>query len=64
MPWDEVMHKWGEGKLRSGSPSGPKVKNQKQALAIMFSEKRAAQGGKSEYKPRHPGALARAKKRL
>lgn len=66
MPWDEVMHKWGEGKLKSGSPSGPKVKSQKQAVAIMLSEKRAAEGGKTEYKAdhvRHPGALSRAKRR-
>jgi hypothetical protein len=64
MPWDEVMHKWGKGELRSGSPSGPKVKSQKQAVAIMLSEKRAAEGGKKEYQPiRHPGAMARAKRR-
>lgn len=50
MPWNEVMHKWGKGDLHSGSKSGPKVKNQKQAVAIMLSEKRAAQGGKSEYR--------------
>jgi hypothetical protein len=39
MPSSEVMHKWKTGKLRSGSKSGPKVKNQKQAVAIMLSEK-------------------------
>lgn len=50
-PWTDVMHKWGKGDLHSGSKSGPKVKNQKQAVAIMLSEKRAAQGGKKEYKP-------------
>lgn len=49
MPYDEVMHKWGKGQLHSGSPSGPKVKSQKQAVAIMLSEKRAAKGGKKEY---------------
>ena len=49
MPWNEVMHKWGAGTLKSGG-SGKPVKNQKQAVAIMLSEKRAAQGGKSEYK--------------
>lgn len=49
MPWDEVMHKWGEGALHSGSKGGPKVKSRKQAIAIMLSEKRAAQGGKKEY---------------
>ena len=49
MPWDEVMSKWKSGDLHSGSKSGPKVKNQKQAVAIMLSEKRAAKGGKKEY---------------
>jgi hypothetical protein len=48
MPWNEVMHKWGAGTLKSGS--GAPVKSQKQAVAIMFSEKRAAKSGKSEYK--------------
>lgn len=52
MPWDEVMHKWKHGGLHSGSKSGPKVKSQKQAIAIMLSEKRAAKGGKEEYKPK------------
>lgn len=51
MPWDEVMHKWKGGKLHSGSKQGPPVKNQKQAIAIMLSEKRAAEGDKSEYQP-------------
>jgi len=57
MPYDEVMHKWGTGKLHSGSPSGPKVKSQKQAVAIMLSEKRAAQGGKKEYQSKSDGPL-------
>jgi hypothetical protein len=39
MPWQEVMHKFGKGELHSGSKSGPKVKNRKQAIAIMLSEK-------------------------
>ena len=47
MPWDEVLHKWHAGTLKSGG--GGKVKNQKQAVAIMLSEKRKAQGGKKEY---------------
>ena len=47
MPWNEVMSKWKSGSLKSGG-SKP-VKSQKQAVAIMLSEKRAAQGGKSEY---------------
>ena len=48
MPWDQVMHKWGKGELKSGG-SGKPVKSQKQAVAIMLSEKRAAKGGKKEY---------------
>ena len=54
MPSSEVMHKWTKGKLHSGSKKGPKVEGQKQALAIMFSEKRkeAQHGGKyPEPKP-------------
>ena len=51
MPYTEVMNKWKAGKLHSGSKSGPPVKNQKQAVAIMLSEKRAAEGGKTEYQP-------------
>ena len=46
MPWDEVMEKWKSGKLKSGNKeTGKPVKNQKQAVAIMLSEKRAAEGG-------------------
>ena len=38
--FDKVMHKWGEGKLHSGSKKGPKVSKSKQdqAVAIAFSE--------------------------
>lgn len=48
MPWDEVMHKWKTGALKSGG-SGKPVKSQKQAVAIMLSEKKQAKEGKSEY---------------
>lgn len=48
MPWTAVMHKWGQGKLKSGG-SGKPVKSQKQAVAIMLSEKRAAKN-KPEYR--------------
>jgi hypothetical protein len=41
MPSKDVMHKFKTGQLRSGSKQGPKVKNRKQAVAIMLSEKRA-----------------------
>jgi hypothetical protein len=40
MPADKVMHEYKHGTLHSGSKSGPKVKNRKQAIAIMMSEKR------------------------
>lgn len=48
MPYTEVMSKFKHGDLKSGG-SGKKVKSRKQAIAIMLSEKRAAQGGKKEY---------------
>ena len=51
MPWNQVMHKWGKGELKSGG-SGKTVKSQKQAVAIMMSERRAAEGGKKEYQPK------------
>lgn len=46
MPSSEVMGKYKRGKLHSGSKAGPKVKNRKQAVAIMLSEKRKEKGGK------------------
>ena len=48
MPFDQVMHKWKAGTLKSGG-SGKPVTSQKQAVAIMFSEKAAAAKGKKEY---------------
>jgi parvulin-like peptidyl-prolyl isomerase len=48
MPWDEVLHKWKAGTLKSGGDGKP-VKSQKQAVAIMLSEKRAA-SDKPEYR--------------
>jgi hypothetical protein len=60
MPWNEVMDKWKEGHLRSGNKqTGKPVKNQKQAVAIMLSEKRKAEDGKSEYKARKAPGLGR-----
>jgi hypothetical protein len=56
MPWDQVLHKWKTGKLYSGG-NGKQVKNQKQAVAIMLSEKKAAEGGKSEYAAQRKGKL-------
>jgi len=49
VPWNEVMSKFKAGGLHSGSKSGARVTNPKQAVAIMLSEKRAAEGGKDEY---------------
>lgn len=60
MPWDQVMHKWGQGKLKSGG-SGKPVKSQDQAVAIMLSEKRAAKGGKTEYASKALKGLKEAK---
>lgn len=52
MPSSKVMSKFSEGKLRSGSKKGPKVKSRSQAIAIMLSEKRKEQksGGKYPHK--------------
>jgi hypothetical protein len=49
MPWNKVLHKFKAGTLHSGSKSGPVVKSQKQAVAIMLSEKRKA-ASKPEYR--------------
>lgn len=51
MPYDQVMNKFSKGDLHSGSKKGPKVKDRKQAIAIMLSEKKKAAGGKTEYQP-------------
>ena len=48
-PWSSVMDKWKAGDLHSGSKNGPPVKSQKQAVAIMLSEKRES-GKKPEYR--------------
>ncbi len=61
MPFDEVMHKFKHGDLHSGSKSGPKVANRSQAIAIMLSEKRAAEGGKKEYQSGAMKGLRQAK---
>jgi hypothetical protein len=45
----KVMREFKQGKLRSGSKTGPKVKNYKQAVAIALSEagkKKMAKGGR------------------
>jgi hypothetical protein len=49
-----VLHKFKAGTLKSGS--GDPVKNRKQAIAIMLSEKSKADSGeKPEYKPGFSG---------
>jgi len=60
MPYNEVMPKFGQGQLHSGSKSGPKVTNPKQAVAIMYSEKGEAKKGKKEYA--HSASLKGLKK--
>jgi len=60
MPWNEVMDKWKSGKLKSGGDGKP-VKDQKQAVAIMLSEKRKAQGGKKEYQAKKAPGFGRKK---
>ncbi len=56
---ERALHALHEGKLRSGSKSGPKVKSRKQAIAIGLSEARA-QGKKV---PKAPAKKAPAKKK-
>ena len=51
MPYDEVMGKFKAGSLKSGG-SGKPVKSRAQAIAIMLSEKKKADSGDAEYKPR------------
>jgi hypothetical protein len=52
MPSKDVMHKFKKGKLHSGSKKGKIIKNRKQAIATMLSEKRkeAKHGGKYPHK--------------
>lgn len=45
MPSKDVMKKFKAGKLHSGGKKGPKVKDRKQAIAIMMSEKRKEKKG-------------------
>ena len=61
MPYNQVMSKWKSGMLHQGSKTGPPVSNRKQAIAIMLSEKRKAEGGDEEYAA---GPSAGAKKRM
>ncbi len=58
MPWDRVLHKFKRNELHTGSSSGPLVKNRKQAIAIMLSEKRS---NKKEYQGVGPSKSARSR---
>jgi len=59
------MHKYKHGQLHSGSKTGPKVTNRKQAIAIMLSEKHKAAAGKKEYQSKSSGpSESVVKKRL
>jgi Family of unknown function (DUF6496) len=42
----ETMHEFKAGTLRSGSPSGPKVKGRKQAIAIALNQAGMARKGR------------------
>lgn len=46
MPSKKVMQKFEEGKLHSGSKSGPIVTNPKQAIAIKIGEEKKEKKGK------------------
>ena len=50
MPFQNVMPKFGKGELHSGSKTGPKVTNPKQAVAIMLSEKKSGEGEPASIK--------------
>lgn len=41
-PFRQTLDEWKAGKLHSGSSKGKRVKSQKQALAIAFSQARKA----------------------
>ena len=47
---EKVMGEYKEGKLHSGSKSGPVVTNKKQAVAIALSEQRAKDAAKKKKK--------------
>jgi hypothetical protein len=53
MPSSQVFPKFAAGKLHSGSPSGPVVKNRNQAIAIAASERDKEKQNGGTY-PEHP----------
>ena len=61
MPFTNVMPQFKAGTLKSGS--GQPVKNPKQAVAIMLSEKQKADEGDQEYQaPNLASAMKKKKK--
>lgn len=64
MPFDQVMHKFKHGELHSGSKSGKKVTDRKQAIAIMMSEKKKAGAGKKEYQSKKKGVKTSPSKKI
>lgn len=59
----KVMDEFKGGKLRSGSPSGPKVKDRKQAIAIGLSESGQSKKSKSKSTASTPSSGKSAKNR-
>jgi hypothetical protein len=66
MPSSAVLGKFKRGQLHSGSKTGKKVTNRKQAVAIMLSEKRAEakHGGKYPEKGKKARDKRLSKERL
>jgi hypothetical protein len=62
MPWEEVMSKFKRGREHSGSKEGPVVKNRKQAVAIMLSEKEKAGAMSPKEKAKHDALKKKNKK--
>jgi hypothetical protein len=56
-PVGSEMRKFKSGSLHSGSPSGPIVRNRRQAIAIGLSEQRALKQG-----PKRPKGRGNAKR--
>jgi hypothetical protein len=57
MPYTNVMPEFKHGDLHSGSKSGPKVGDRKQAIAIMLSEKRKGTNEDQEVDPKREAML-------
>jgi hypothetical protein len=49
MPSSQVFKKFQSGKLRSGGPRGPVVKDREQAIAIYLSERRKEKANSGVY---------------